>query len=99
MRDFDEYDFDNRWDNRNYSEKEKEVIALIEEAKKYVKDELELHLQEDGWYALDYRSDYEAALPIENDKYNKPLITEEYAKENNIDVRACCDYCGVWYVG
>ena len=85
-------------------ENTKELIEKIEEAKQYCKGELELDLFDNdeygyGWYAMDYREDLEAAFPIDNNKYDKPLIAEEFAESYNINVRKCCDLCDIYYVG
>lgn len=85
-----------KWKPNEY---EKALIETIEEAKRYCKGELELDLFEDGWFAMDYRKDYEAAIPINNNKYDKPLITEETAQKYNVDVRECCDFCDIYIVG
>ena len=86
------------------NEFEQKLIEKIEEAKNYCKGELELDLFEndmfgDGWYAMDYREDLECAFSINSTKFDKPLITEETAQKYNVDVRECCDYCNVYYVG
>lgn len=74
-------------------------VAIIENAKGYVKGELELDCVEDVWIAMDYREDLGCALPIEVDGFNNRLITVDEARKSGIDVRICCDYCGVAYVG
>ena len=81
-----------------FNENEKKFIEEIEEAKKHAKGELELDLIEGEWFAMDYRSEKEGAFFFEDDKYSKPLITEEEAKEKNINVIKCCDDCDVSYV-
>ena len=45
------------------------------------------------------RLPFEIVYAIDNDKYDKPLITEEFAGLYNIDVRKCCDLCDIYYVG
>lgn len=83
-------------------ENEERLVQLIEEAKQYCKGELELDLfgddtHEYGWYAMDYREDLEQAFPIDNRKYDKPLITEDFADEYGIDVKQICDLCHIYY--
>lgn len=79
---------------------EQQLILKIEAAKKYCKGELEFDLFEDGWFAMDYREDFEAAFFIEeNQCIKKPMITEEDARKYDIDVIKCLDYCDVSYVG
>ena len=46
----------------------------------------------------DYRADFEAAVPIESQIYDLPLITVEEAERKGIDVIKCCDECDVAYV-
>ena len=77
---------------------EKFFIDLLEEAKRYCKGELELDCVDDEWYAMDYRKDFEAAMPIESKIYDLPLITVEEAERKGIDVIKCCDECDVAYV-
>lgn len=86
------------------NEYEQKLIDKIEEAKRYCKGELELDLFEndmfgDGWYAMDYIESSGGAFSINSIKYNKPLILEKTTQKYNIDVRKCCDYCYVAYVG
>ena len=83
----------------NFNDNEKNFINKLENAKKYVKGELELDLEAGEWYAMDYREDFESAFPIEVEPYNKPLITEEEAENKCIDIEKCCDECGISYVG
>ena len=77
---------------------EKLFIDLLEEAKRYCKGELKLDCVDDEWYAMDYREDFEAAMPIESNIYSLPLITVEEAERKGIDVTKCCDECDVAYV-
>lgn len=77
---------------------EEMFIELIEEAKHYVKGELELDCVDGGWYAMDYREDFEAALPIEANHYDLPLITVEEAESHGVDIIKCCDICDISYV-
>lgn len=78
---------------------EKKFIEILNEAKKYVKGELELDCVDGEWFAMDYREDFECALPINTTKLNNPLITNKEAKRKGIDVVKCCDECGIYYVG
>ena len=82
-----------------FNENEIKFIAMIERAMSYVKGELELDCEDGKWYARDYREDWECALLIEAEPYDKPLITDEEAEEKNIDIFKCCDYCDIYYVG
>jgi len=83
---------------KKFNDNEKEFIEIIEAAKRYCKGELELDCVDDEWYAMDYRADFAAAMPIEHDIYDLPLITVEEAERNGIDVIKCCDACDVSYV-
>lgn len=85
-----------RWKPNEY---EQALIEAIEEAERCCEGDLELDLFEDGWFAMDYRREYEAALPINLPKYNEPLITKETAQKYNIDVIKCCDYCDIYFIG
>lgn len=83
---------------------EQQFIEKINEAKQYCKGDLELDLFDDdtygySWYAMDYREEWEAAISINNKKYDEPLITEADAQKYNIDVKKCCDLCHIYYVG
>lgn len=81
-----------------FNNNEKEFINIINEAKKYVLGELELDNFDGEWFAMDYREDLEGAFDIEEEPYNKPLITEEEAEERGIDVIKCCNECDIYYV-
>ena len=48
---------------------------------------------------MDYREDLECAFLIEVKQYNEPLITDKEAQRKDIDIRKCCDECGISYVG
>ena len=85
-----------KWIPNEYEEK---LIEIIEEAKEYCNGELELDNFDGKWYALDYRSDLEGAFSINEEKYCNPIITDRHAKEHNVDVIRCCDYCDISYVG
>ena len=74
-------------------------ISLLEEAKKCVKGELELDCFDGEWYAMDYREDLGAAFPIEINGFDKPLITEDEAKNRCINIIKCCDELEIAYVG
>lgn len=78
---------------------EKKFIEVINEAKRYVKGELELDCVDGKWFAMDYRENLEGAFPIEAKQYNEPIITNEEAKEKSIDIIKCCNECGIFYVG
>ena len=84
---------------REFNSKEKELIHAIRVAERYVEGELELNCEEDGWYARDYKECFSGSFALKNKEYDKPLITFEHAEKHNVDVRACCDYCGIWHVG
>ena len=89
-----------------FNEYEKALIKVIEEAQEYCKGELELDFYNDheeehlnGWYAMDYRPEYESAFFIHENGYGeKPLISGETADKNNVNVVKCCDYCDISYV-
>lgn len=75
------------------------LIDIIEEAKTYVKGELELDCVDGVWIAMDYREDLGGAFPIELKGFNNRIINVSEAEASGIDVRMCCDHCGVAYVG
>ena len=75
------------------------LIDIIENAKKYVKGELELDCIDGIWIAMDYREDLGGAFPIEVKGFNNKIIKVGEAEAKGIDVRMCCNYCGVAYVG
>lgn len=82
-----------------FNNNEKKFIDIINEAKRYVKGELELDCFDGKWYAMDYREDLGGAIDIEAKQYNKPLITDEEAEKNDIDIIKCCNECDIYYVG
>lgn len=82
-----------------FNENEMQFIALIEEAKKYVKGEVEIEYVDGEWFAMDYIEICGGAFSISTAPYNFALLTEEDAKQKNIDVEECCKYCDVYYVG
>ena len=82
-----------------FNDNEKKFIDMLNEAKRYVKGELELDCVDGEWYAMDYREDFEGAFPIEAEQYNEPLITDEEAEDKSIDIIKCCDECDISYVG
>lgn len=77
---------------------EKIFIDIINEAKRYVKGELELDCVDGKWYAMDYREDFECAFPIEARGYNSLLITDAEAEARGVDIIKCCDVCDIYYV-
>lgn len=81
-----------------FNDNENEFIAMLEKAKRYVKGELELDCFDGEWYAMDYREDLGGAIDIEAKQYNKPLITNEEAEKNGIDIIKCCNECDIYYV-
>lgn len=77
-----------------------DFIKELKKAKQYCKGTLELDLNDWGeWKVLDYIEEFEAAMPIVHCDYDEPIITEDIANDNNIDVRKCCDIVGAYYVG
>lgn len=78
---------------------EQSFVEMLEEAKKYVKGELELDNFDGRWFAMDYREDLEGAFAIEAKPYDKPVITDEEAAKKHIDIIKCCDFCDISYVG
>lgn len=80
-----------------FNDNEKKFIDIINEAKRYVKGELELDCLDGEWYTMDYRADCECALWMDG-IYELPLITVEEAERKGIDVIKCCDECNVAYV-
>lgn len=81
-----------------FNDNEKKFIDIINEAKRYVKGELELDCVDGEWYAMDYRKELEGAFPIEAKQYVLPLIRNEEAKHKGIDIIKCCDECDISYV-
>ena len=75
------------------------LIDMIEDAKKYVKGELELDCVNEVWIAMDYREDLGGAFPIEVKGFNNKMIKVSEAEKYKVDVRKCCDSCGIAYVG
>lgn len=82
-----------------FNDREIELIGMIENARKYVKGEVELDCINGEWYVRDYREDFEGAFLIEAEPYKKPLITDDEAKDKGVDIIKCCEMCGVYYVG
>ena len=78
---------------------EETLMLVIEDAKRYCKGELELDLNDDVWEAWDYREDLEGAFSIDTKGFNERIISISEAKNRGIDVRRCCDECGISYVG
>ena len=81
-----------------FNENEKKFINMLEEAKRYVKGELELDNFDGEWFAMDYRADLEGAFNIEANRYDKPIITDEEAESKGIDIIKCCDECEISFV-
>ena len=82
-----------------FNENEMQFIALIEEARRYVKGEVEIDYCDGEWIAMDYMESCGSAFPINAVPYNIPLISKKEAKRKNINILECCKYCGVYYVG
>ena len=86
-----------RWNPNEY---EKAFINVIRQAQKYVKGELEIVNENDGWYARDYKENLGGSFIISKNGYDtKPLISNYTAKKYNVNVIKCCDLCHVYYVG
>ena len=81
------------------NENEKQFVSKMEYAMRYCKGELELDLEGEMWVAWDYREDLEGAFPIDVEGFDDEMISELEAKRLDIDVRKCCDYCDISYVG
>ena len=81
------------------NDNDKKFCDMLNEARRYVKSELELDCVDGKWYAMDYIEDFECAFPMEAKPYNKPIITDEEAEEKGIDIIKCCDECNIAYVG
>ena len=77
---------------------ERKFISLLEDAKNYVKGELELDCFDGEWYAMDYREELGGAFSIGVSKFDIPLITDEEAKNMQIDIIKCCNECNIFYV-
>lgn len=78
---------------------EKAFVEMLEEAEKHVGGELELDCVDGEWFAMDYKENLGGAFRLERPPYDRPIISDEYADKKNIDIRKCCDACGVAYVG
>lgn len=87
--------------NIKLNENEKLFVSKIEYAMRYCKGELELDLdiENDMWVAWDYREDLEGAFSIDVKGFNDKMISVSEAEFLSIDVRKCCDFCGISYVG
>lgn len=85
--------------NIKLNDNEKLFIRKIENAMRYCKGELELDIQSENWIALDYREDLAGAFPIDVKEFDDKIISLSEADNLGIDVRKCCDYCNIYYVG
>jgi len=86
----------------NFSIDERVVIKRLNEAKKYVKGELELNQNEEteDWYAMDYREDLSQAFSLPCGEYaNIPILTKEWLSEHPVNLEKCLNACSVAYVG
>ena len=81
------------------NENEKKFVELLDGAWRCVKGDLELDNFEGEWFAMDYREELGGAFGISIEPYDKPLITEEEAERQNIDVEKCCGYVCAYIVG
>lgn len=88
-----------RFKNKTFTDNENMLIEIINEAKTFVKGELELDCIDDEWYAMDYREYHGGVFPIENEKYKSPIITNAEIESSNIDLIKCFNACYVHYVG
>lgn len=86
-------------DAAKFNEDEKILIGILQNAKRYVKGELELDLVDGMWIAMDYRKDLEGAFPIDTKEITGRIISKSEAKALGINVQKCCDECNVLYVG
>ena len=86
-------------DAAKFNEDEKMLIGILQNAKRYVKGELELDLVDGMWIAMDYRKDLEGAFPLDTEEIADKIISEAQAKALNINVQRCCDVCDILYVG
>lgn len=75
------------------------LVDAIQNAKKYVKGELELDCIDGVWTAMDYREELGGAFQIKTSGFNDKIISVAEARACGIDVKKCCDICGVAYVG
>lgn len=76
-----------------------DFIKLLLKVEKYCSGELEINRDENGnWWARDYIEKFGGSFIIK-EFCTKPLITEKKAKRLNINVKWCCDECGIYYVG
>lgn len=93
------------------NENEQKFLELLKKANSFVPGDCELEidyietnagmsLQGDGWYAMKYKEGSGAYNLTEFQAYsNKPLITEDEANEQGIDVEKVINYYGCYYVG
>ena len=81
-----------------WTDREKQLIDDIENAKGYVEgdNELEIDFYDDAWYAHYYNGN--ASYPLE-DYSNEPLITQAEIDAEDVDIYSVFNYCNVAYCG
>lgn len=91
----------------NFNTKELEFLEDLRIADSYIPDGYELEINRwwscyngtvPGWYAYKYSKEMGASYPLE-EYSQEPIITENEALENGVDVEKCLDYYGCYYVG
>jgi len=81
------------------NDNEKKLVEKLENAKRYVKGELELNCDDGVWTALDYSAYLGGAFSIEAEGFDGKIITVSEAESLGVDVIKCCNECGIAYVG
>ena len=90
-----------------FNAKEKEFLEDLRTADSYVPYGWELEIDRwwgdegdsvPGWYAMKYSEENGEALLLEEYSLD-PIITENEAIENNVDVNKCIRKYGCYYVG
>lgn len=82
-----------------YSEREKKLIEDIESAIAFYissDEELEMDLIDGGWYPCCYKNGHSTVLVAYK---NDPLITEDEAEEQNVDLEKVFNHCNVYHCG
>ena len=82
-----------------YSEREKKLIEDIESAIAFYissDEELEMDLIDGGWYPCCYKNGQSNVLTAYK---NDPLITEDEAEEQNVDLEKVFNHCNVYHCG
>ena len=82
-----------------YSERKKKLIEDIESAIAFYissDEELEMDLIDGGWYPCCYKNGQSNVLVAYK---NNPLITEDEAEEQNVDLEKVFNHCNIYHCG